>query len=60
MLGFITDKRFYIHVAIIIFLGLGIVYGTIYSLNSFTRHGEEIAVPDFSGLLYKELKEDPS
>ena len=60
MLGFIKDKRFYIHVFIIVFLGLGIIYGTIYSLDSFTRHGEEIAVPDFSGLLYEELKDDPS
>ena len=60
MLGFFKDKRFYIHVFIIVFLGLGIIYGTIYSLNTFTRHGEEIAVPDFSGLLYDELKDDPS
>ena len=60
MLGFIKDKRFYIHVFILIFLGLGIIWGTIYSLKDFTRHGEEIVVPDFSGLLFSELQEDPS
>jgi len=59
MFGFITDKRFYINVIIIIILALGIVWGTIYSLKDFTRHGEEIVVPDFSGLLYSELQSDP-
>ena len=59
MLGFITSKRFYIHVFIIILLGIGFIWGTIYSLKDFTRHGEEIIVPDFSGLLYSELQEDP-
>jgi len=60
MFGFITDKRFYIHIIILVFLGIGLLWGTIYSLKDFTRHGEEISVPDFSGLLYKELVEDPS
>jgi len=60
MLSFLKDKRFYIHIFILIFLGLGIIWGTIYSLKDFTRHGEEIVVPDFSGLLYNELVEDPS
>ena len=60
MFGFITDKRFYIHVLILILLGIGLLFGTIYSLKHFTRHGEEISVPDFSGLLYEELISDPS
>ena len=60
MLGFITDKRFYIHLFIIIFLGLGLIWATIFSLKDFTRHGEEIVVPDFSGLLFEELDQDPS
>lgn len=60
MFGFITDKRFYIHIIILVLLGIALLWGTIYSLKDFTRHGEEISVPDFSGLLYKELVEDPS
>jgi beta-lactam-binding protein with PASTA domain len=60
MLGFITDKRFYIHLTILIVLGIVILFGTIYSLKHFTRHGEEISVPDFSGLLYEEIVLDPS
>ncbi|MCK5856508.1 MAG: PASTA domain-containing protein [Bacteroidales bacterium] len=60
MLGFITDKRFYIHLVILIFLGIGILFGTIYSLKDFTRHGEEISVPDFSGLLFEDLVPDPA
>ena len=60
MLGFITDKRFYIHLIIIFFLGIGLIWAIIYSLKDFTRHGEEVIVPDFSGLLYDELQNDPS
>jgi len=60
MFGFISDKRFYIHIIILIFLGIAILWGTIYSLKAFTRHGEEISVPDFSGLLYEELIDDPA
>ncbi len=40
-------------------MGLAIILliVAIYSLRSFTRHGEEITVPDFSGYYYNELKD---
>ena len=60
MLEFIKDKRFYIHLIIIVFLGIGLIWATIYSLKTFTRHGEEISVPDFSDMIYEELEVDPT
>ena len=60
MFGFLKDKRFYIHLAIIILLGVALLWGTIYSLNNFTRHGVEISVPDFRDMIYSELVEDPA
>jgi len=60
MLSFLKDKRFYIHLTIIIVLGFGLIWGTIYSLNSFTRHGQEISVPDFTDMIYDELESDPA
>lgn len=60
MLEIIKDKRLYINLSIIIILGIGIIWGTIYSLKSFTRHGEEISVPDFSDMIYEELENDPT
>jgi beta-lactam-binding protein with PASTA domain len=60
MFGFLKDKRFYINLLIIGILGIVIIWGTVLSLNSFTRHGVEISVPDFSDMIYSELIEDPA
>ncbi len=60
MVEFLKDKRFYIHLTIIIVLGIGLIWGTIFSLKSFTRHGEEISVPDFSDMIFEEIETDPA
>ncbi|OYT11803.1 MAG: hypothetical protein B6I18_02890 [Bacteroidetes bacterium 4572_112] len=53
-----TNKKLYLNLLTIITLGLLLLGGTIYSLSSFTRHGEEIEVPDFTGFYLNEVKED--
>ena len=53
-----TNKGLYVNLLIIIILGISLLLGTIYSLSSFTRHGEEIEVPDFTGFYLDEIKED--
>ena len=58
MLNILISKKLYINLAIIIIIGILFVVGSIYSLSSFTRHGEEIEVPNFSGFYLDEIKED--
>ena len=48
-LNFLTKRAFYINLFIIIALLVIIVEAAFFSLNSYTRHGEEIVVPDFVG-----------
>ncbi len=57
MFELLKSKKLYIHLAIIIGLAIILLIVAIYSLRSFTRHGEEITVPDFSGYYYNELKD---
>ena len=47
--NFLTKRAFYINLFIIIALLVIIVEAAFFSLNSYTRHGEEIVVPDFVG-----------
>lgn len=57
---FLKDKWFYISVAVIILL---IIIGfevTFRWLDSYTRHGEEMLVPDLVGKNYEQVKEDYS
>jgi hypothetical protein len=55
MLSFLKDKRFYINLVVILLLTAGIVWLTLTAIDKFTRHGQEISVPDFTGLYYNEL-----
>jgi len=57
MLEILKNKKLYIHLSIIIGLGIIILISVIFSLNSFTRHGEMVSVPDFRGYYYDELKD---
>jgi beta-lactam-binding protein with PASTA domain len=59
MLSFLKDKRFYINLVVILLLTAGIVWLTLTAIDKFTRHGQEISVPDFTGLYYNELGENP-
>ncbi len=59
MLEALKNKKLYINILIMGILGISILVGAVYSLNSFTRHGKTISVPDFTGYYYKELKSQP-
>ena len=48
--NFLTKRAFYIHLLIAIALVVIIIEVAFFSLKSYTRHGDEIIVPDFVGL----------
>lgn len=50
--SFLTKKKFYLHLAIILLLLFIIAWATLKSLDSYTRHGEVYSVPDFRGQNY--------
>lgn len=58
MLKILTSKKLLINIAVLLVLGISTLLLSIYSLNSFTRHGEEITVPDFKGFYLDEITED--
>lgn len=47
---FLTQRAFYIHLLIIVALIVIIIEAAFISLKGYTRHAEEIIVPDFVGL----------
>lgn len=47
--NFLTKKAFYIHLLIVIALIVIIIEVSFFTLKGYTRHGEEIIVPDFVG-----------
>ncbi len=59
MLEILKNKKLYINVGIMIVLGIAILIAVVYSLNSFTRHGKTITVPDFTGYYYQEIQDQP-
>lgn len=59
MLKTLISKKLYVNLLIIIILSIVILIGSVYSLNSFTRHGEEIEVPNLSGFYLNEIQDDP-
>jgi beta-lactam-binding protein with PASTA domain len=46
---FLGRKKFYIHLLIAVVLGVLLLWATIISLDSFTRHGDVYIVPDLNG-----------
>lgn len=46
---FLVSKLFLINLVLAITVGIGIPYCSLQGLNSFTNHGEKIAVPNFCG-----------
>lgn len=55
--NFLTKKKFYIHLIIIIALIVLIIEAVFISLASFTRHDDEITIPDFVGMNYQDMLE---
>ena len=54
---FLKDKWFYISIAVMILMLGAALEITFKSLNRFTRHGEELLVPDMVGMNYDEAVE---
>lgn len=55
-LKFIFSKAFLLNVIIALVLVAVALFAGMQYLNTFTHHGEELSVPDFSGYHYSELK----
>jgi eukaryotic-like serine/threonine-protein kinase len=53
---FLGQKKFYIHLLIAIVLAFVFLWVVLYSLDSFTRHGEVFIVPDFKGQTVDSIK----
>ena len=56
--NFLTKKAFYIHLLIVIALIVIIIEVSFFTLKGYTRHGEEIIVPDFVGRNCDSVLED--
>jgi len=54
---FLKDKWFYISLIIMMLLLVGALEFTFHYLSKFTRHGEEITVPDMVGMNYEKVLE---
>ena len=57
-LGFLLEKKFYIHFGISIILSVILLLIAIALLKSYTRHGEAYVVPDLEGKMYDRLFEN--
>ena len=55
-LQFLKQKKFYIHLLIIILLSFVLLWLTIKMLNVYTRHDKVYELPDFSGMTIEEVK----
>ncbi|MGN0033708.1 MAG: PASTA domain-containing protein [Candidatus Limimorpha sp.] len=55
--GFLKDKWFYISIATMVLLLFGAMQFSFGYLDIFTRHGQEITVPDMVGMNYDEAVE---
>lgn len=58
MFSFLKSKKPVVHVLVIAALSLVVVLITLKMINIFTRHGESIAIPNFTGLYFNELGEN--
>ena len=54
---FISSRTFFINLVIAMAVIIGMYFSLIYSLGSYTHHGEKIIVPDFKGLTLKDAHE---
>lgn len=59
-LGFLTQKKFYIHLGISVIVTIAILILIFGLLKAYTRHGEAYRIPDLTGLTMDDLKYDES
>ena len=57
---FLKEKKFYIHLLILVLLSVGLLWLTFKLLNSYTRHDEVFTMPDFIGQDYQLVKHEHS
>ena len=56
-LRFLTFKKFYINLLIILALCLVVLWATFRFLDRYTRHDEVYSMPDFTGMNYHEVEQ---
>jgi beta-lactam-binding protein with PASTA domain len=59
-LGFLTQKKFYIHLGISVIVTIVFIMLIFGLLKAYTRHGDSYVVPDLTGLTMDQLKYDES
>ena len=52
--NFLKSKFFWIHVGVAIIMAIVVIVVVLFSLKFVTKHGEEVAVPDVTGLYVEE------
>ena len=57
---FLKEKKFYLHLLIIVLLSIALPWITIKLLNSYTRHDKVYTMPDFVGQDYQQVKREHS
>ncbi len=55
-LSFLKQKKFYIHLLLIILLSIFLLWLTIKMLNLYTRHDKVYELPDFTGMTTEEVE----
>ena len=53
---FLISKKFFIHLSIAIILTIAIIWGTLKILDSYTLHGENYILPDYSGFIFQDIE----
>ena len=55
---FLKEKKFYLHLLIIVLLSIGLLWLTFKLLDSYTRHDKVYTMPDFVGQDFQQVKHD--
>lgn len=56
--SFLKQKKFYIHLLVIIILSILLLWLTIKMLNVYTRHGKVYEMPDLTGLTTEQIEKN--
>ena len=57
---FLKDKKFYLHLVIILLLAVLLFFATFWILKLYTRHDKVYAMPDFVGMDFQEVRREHS
>ncbi|MDR0969619.1 MAG: PASTA domain-containing protein [Lentimicrobiaceae bacterium] len=56
--SFLTNKKFYIHLFLIILVSIGLFWSIFYALKVFTRHDEVYLVPELKGNKFSDAEKE--